>query len=447
MSKSFFKTIQSFRFKYFIAERYINKRSKKKINIIFTFLFLGISLGLAVMIVVLGIMNGFQENHISRRIEIGSFHINISKNNFKSFELDEANDLKYALYERFSELEAVIPYSDKEIVFQVDRKIFKDIQILKLRAIDETEIIKDSRFSKFFEIVDGKFEFSPYSILIGEPMSERLSAGVNNYLLLTPDISLRSYKSDGIPFSIAGVFKTGSYDYDRYWGFISIYSLIPLTGKADIDSIGIKLKNTRDEKKVLLKLKNLLGDNYKISTAEELNKGYFAALRLEKAMIIFLFMIIFLMVAINTFGALKLILIEKKKDISILKAIGAKPEDIDVIYTLESIIIGFSGCLFGCILGFFISYNISNIFKVVETIINLLLSYIMLLLEFALPGLYFQPVVIYDTSIYYQSGFIIKIEFVETLIITFVVILMTIISAFIPVYKASKLKPNEILRS
>ena len=78
--------------------------------------------------------------------------------------------------------------------------------------------------------------------------------------------------------------------------------------------------NRKNKKVLVKKIKKLLGEEYKVVTDEEINSGYFTALRLEKIMILFLFIIIFLMISANTFGALKLTIIERKKDIAILKA-------------------------------------------------------------------------------------------------------------------------------
>jgi lipoprotein-releasing system permease protein len=153
------------------------------------------------------------------------------------------------------------------------------------------------------------------------------------------------------------------------------------------------------------------------------------------------------MVAANTFGALKLTIIEKKKDISILKAIGAKPEDIRIIFLMESFVIGFAGSLTGIVLGFFVAYNVTNIFLTVEFIVNKFLGFISFLFEFAVPGFYIAPVKIYDTSIYYQTNFVIKIDFIEIILISFFIIAMTVFAAYIPISKASKLKPNEIIRN
>lgn len=431
-----------------IGLRFFNsKKGTGKFNFIFITLFLGISGGLMVLIVVLGVMNGFQENHITRRIEIGSYHITISKKDHGSFNIQESKDLKKRLYKKFDEIEAAIPFSDKEVMILLSRGYFSERQILKLRAVDPDEIKKDSRFLKYFHLNFGELELKDYSIILGEEMFYRLLAKKNSILYINPSISLRGLKNKGIPFTINNVFNTGSYDYDRFWGFISIHSLTPLTGRTEIDSIGIKLKNNNWTNQLLKKIKAALGEEYIFQTAEDINRGYFAALRLEKTMIILLFLMIFMMVATNTFGALKLTILEKKKDISILKAIGSNSVDIEVIFVIESLLLGFAGSFTGVFLGTLISYNINNIFIIIESIANAILNFITFIFEKMLPGIYFEPVKLYDNSIYYQTGFLIKINFYEIFIICILIICMTTFAAYLPVRKASKLKPVEVIKN
>lgn len=442
------KIINNLKLYLFIGERFIkSKKDNSKINIIFLSIYIGISLGLMVLLVVLGIMNGFQENHISRRIEIGSFHINLSKKNFKSFTVKEAIEFKNTLYKKFDQFEAVVPYSDKEIIVKVDKSTYIEDQIIKLRAMDPDEIIKDKNFLRYFKITYGSLNLNEYSIILGEALGYKMLSRLDSEILLTPDISLSSLKRNGVPFNVSGFSYTGSYDYDRYWGFISIYSLAALSGKVEIDNIGIKLKDKSKQKEVLKSIKEYLKDNYEIQTDEEINHGFFAALKLEKAMIIFLFAMIFIMVGINTFGSLKLTISEKRKNIAILKALGAKPKDIEIIFLIGSLLVSFFGSLTGVLLGCFVVYNVMNIFYVIEVIINGFLKYISYLLEFIIPGLYFNPVKIYDTSVYYQTTFLVKMNIEEIILMCIFIITVTVLSAYIPVLKTTSIKPNEILRS
>ncbi|OHD14743.1 MAG: hypothetical protein A2086_11555 [Spirochaetes bacterium GWD1_27_9] len=441
------KYFNAIKFHLFIGRRYIkSNKEHKKVNVIFLSIYLGISLGLMVLVVVLGIMNGFQENHISRRIEIGSFHITLEKKEFKTFTLTEALELKIKLYSEIKELESVVAFADREVIIKKKSELFEE-QIIKLRAVDPDEIKKDSRFLKYFKITYGEFDLNEYSILLGEAMGYKILSRVGSELFLTPDISLTSLKSEGVPFNTSGFFYTGSYDYDRYWGFISIYSLIPLAGRANIDGIGLKVKDKNNEKIVIKKLKEMFGDQFEIQTAEEINRGFFSALKLEKVMIIFLFAMIFIMVSINTFGAMKLTITQKKVDVSILKALGANPSDIQIIFLIESLFIGFLGSLTGIFLGCFVVYNVLNIFVLVEFVINKFIGFLSYLFEFAFKGFYFSPIRIYDTSVYYQTTFLVKINLVEIILISLFIITVTVFAAYIPVSKSSQLKPNDVLKS
>jgi lipoprotein-releasing system permease protein len=437
------------KFKFWLYLSFKNfKFHNKNINIIFLSLFLGISSGLMVLIVVIGIMNGFQENHISRRIEIGSYHITISKSNNEPISLSESNEIKKNILNDIKDIEAIIPFADKEVIVRFQDGLYSNDQILKLRAIDPEGAKNDTRFMKFFHLNYGNFNLNTAddNIILGEVLFDYFFGNINSNIYLTPDISLKSFNNTGIPFKVVNTFKTDSYDYDRFWGFISIYSLRNLNGNILCDAIGIKLDDKKKVHSVIKILKEKLPDSFKLQTAEEINMGYFTALKLEKFMIILLFTLIFLMVASNTYGAIKLNIIQKKKDISILKAYGATPRDIVISFIIEGIILNFTGCFFGILLGFLIVYNIENIFHITEFLINCIYSYIVILFSNIIPGLKFSPVVLYDNSIYYQTGFPVKIILSEIITICFFISSITLLASFIPARKSAALKPKEILK-
>lgn len=437
----------------FIGLRYLKTRqNKNKPSIIVITLFLGIAGGLMVLVVVISIMNGFQQNHISRKIEVGSYHLRISKKNGRDFTLKEALKIKKELYKNFPHAIAIVPYKDFEAIIHLNRNSYTDEQIIKIRALDPDEINKDTKFIQYTNIKRRLSDLdlnntTGNSIAIGVAMKYRLFAFKETTLFLSPEITLKSIKNEGIPFTITSFFETGSYDYDRYWAFISIYSLVPLYGKIRLNYIGIKFDNYTKDKKSIHKIKDFLGNNYKYETSQEINEGYFSALKLEKAMIMFLFASIFILLATNTFSGLKLSILEKKKGIAILKALGINPQDLQIIFIVEGVIIGFVGSFFGIILGILLSYNVAKIFKITEWIINNILKGIVFLLHSIYPSLSFPIIKIYDASIYYQSNFPVKINFTELVAISFFVIGLTILSAFIPILKFSKLRPSNILRN
>lgn len=434
----------NFKFRMYTGSKLMGKNSGAPI---FAALFAGIAGSFAVLLVVIGVMNGFQDNYITRRVEIASYHASLMP-------IDNKQGCTYdrtiidELYRQIPEIEAAVPFCDRDIIILFRNKIDSDRQPVKLRAVDPEELRKDSRFNELFNITHGNLDLSQDKIILGEELGWReLSfARINSAVYLTPDISLQTLagkkEKDAGEFRVSGYFNTGSYDYDRYWAFISLLSFFKLTETNQIDNIGLKFKKGVNRRVVTEKIRNLpLLKEYglEIKTAEETNSAYFAALRLEKTMIMFLFVIIFLMVATNIFGTLRLTILEKKEKILILKALGTVPRDIEQIFLFESFILAFGGATVGMLLGIFISHNILNIFAVAEFFINSLLA-------IAIPTEIFEPIVIYDTSIYYQTDFLVKFGFSELAIMYFSIVLLTLLSAYIPVTKAARLRPNKILQ-
>ena len=434
----------NFKFRMYTGSKLMGKNSGAPI---FAALFAGIAGSFAVLLVVIGVMNGFQDNYITRRVEIASYHASLMP-------IDNKQGCTYdrtiidELYRQIPEIEAAVPFCDRDIIILFRNKIDSDRQPVKLRAVDPEELRKDSRFNELFNITHGSLDLSQDKIVLGEELGWReLSfARINSAVYLTPDISLQTLagkkEKDAGEFRVSGYFNTGSYDYDRYWAFISLSSFFKLTETNQIDNIGLKFKKGVNRRVVTEKIRNLpLLKEYglEVKTAEETNSAYFAALRLEKTMIMFLFVIIFLMVATNIFGTLRLTILEKKEKILILKALGTVPRDIEQIFLFESFILAFGGATVGMLLGIFISHNILNIFAVAEFFINSLLA-------IAIPTEIFEPIVIYDTSIYYQTDFLVKFGFSELAIMYFSIVLLTLLSAYIPVTKAARLRPNKILQ-
>lgn len=434
----------NFKFRMYAGKKLSEKKSGASV---FVALFAGIAGSFAVLIVVIGVMNGFQDNYITRRIEIASYHAVIQPADDKAGFVYDKAVVEY-LYRNVPEIEAAVPFCDRDIIILFRNKIDSDRQPVKLRAVDSEEILKDSRFLELFNITHGKLDLSDDKVILGEELGWReLSfARLNSPVYLTPDISLQTLagrkEKNAEEFRVSGYFNTGSYDYDRYWAFVSLSSFFKLTGTSQIDSIGVKFRkgvNKRAAAEKIRSLPELEKYGLEIKTAEEINSAYFAALRLEKTMIMFLFVIIFLMVAVNIFGTLRLMILEKKEKILILKALGTVPRDIEQIFLFESLILAFGGAAVGLLAGTFISYNILNIFAVAEFIINSAL-------RIAVPASFFRPLVIYDTSIYYQTDFLVKFKFAELAAMYFSIVLLTLLSAYIPVAKAARLRPNKILQ-
>ncbi len=430
----------------FLNKRFVSIRGRdKKTIIIFNSILWGLTIGLAVLIVVIGVMNGFQESHISRRIEIGSFHISMQRRN--GYLTDEDIEaVKNELYKN-ENVTAVTPFIDKQIIIKSYERPYLEPNVIKLRAFDPQEMAKDQVFMRYLRRYDSSFILDGYDVIIGSELAGKINAGINRYILLTPDISLSSIKNEGIPFRITNIFSTGSYDYDRYWAYISLESLSAIS-RVYYDRIGIKLYDYSKVKSVIDLINSKYNDEYIIYTAEDMNSGFFNALRIEKGIMSLIFGLIFIMISINTLGAVRFSIMSKKQSIGILKALGAGESDLLFVFILQSVTIGFTASLIGVVSGIFLAYNIESIFKVIEWFLQRFFAFIFFVFERLIGGYPFDPfsIKIYDSTIYYQSAIPVKISCVEVLIMAGFVFFITVFAALFPIYSASKLKPNSIIR-
>ncbi|HQJ95460.1 MAG TPA: ABC transporter permease, partial [Syntrophorhabdaceae bacterium] len=213
-----------------------------------------------------------------------------------------------------------------------------------------------------------------------------------------------------------GIFETGMYEIDNT---LIIMSLRDVESIMDIDATGIEVKlkdayRADEARKDILKR---VGGNYFARTWIEMNKNLFSALKLEKiAMFIILALIIFV-ASFNIISSLIMTVMEKKKDIAILKAMGAKKKSIMKIFMVEGVTIGVFGAMIGSVSGYGICEIIRR-YKIIK-----------------LPE-----------DIYYISSLPVKISFFDVGLVASVTMIICILATLYPSYKASKIDPVETLR-
>jgi lipoprotein-releasing system permease protein len=229
--------------------------------------------------------------------------------------------------------------------------------------------------------------------------------------------------------------------------YISIDTAYELFGidKNDL-SIGIKINNISKADKVVHWMQNNgLGDFY-ILTWMDINRILFEALQNEKVGIGFVVMLIIVSGAFNIIGSLVMTIMDKRKEIGILRAIGATPSDITRIFVIDGFYIGVLGSAIGVFTGFFLTLNIERIFNLFESIVNGLKDIIYVLYLTPLNKLPLPRFEILSDSIYYLEGVPVEIHFWDIFIISALAIFISIIAAYYPAKKASITKPVDTIR-
>ncbi len=323
-------------FELFIGARYFLSLQKEKfISVISLISSLGVAIGVMALIVVIAVMAGF-DNDLKDKIIGSNPHIIIhSENGIMDYPAFSAK------IRSVKDVEGVAPYvSGQAFLYFKDRFLSLNIKGIDLEA--------EKKVTRISDYVSGRSVLlPPGGILLGKELAGALGIKEGDEIVLSsPVIGLNT------PFRVTGVFHTGMYDYDFGLGFLGIKDAQDFFGMgALVMQVGIKLKDPYRAFTVKKELEEAAGPYCHIRTWMEINKNFFAALALEKITMFVILTLIVLVACFNIISTLVVMVVEKTKDIGILKAIGVTEKSIRRIFTWGGLIIGFFGTLFGIICG------------------------------------------------------------------------------------------------
>lgn len=414
-------------FIFLLALRYLYPHKKKSGYSSHGIAVTGIAIGMIALIGTLGVMNGLQQGYISAILEVGSYHARIHSRGFLTEEqLKEIRALPYVL--------SVEPLLENQALFETGGGNFYGFL---LHALPYQAYQEDQNFRKKLNITRGNFP-KPGEILLGERLYEALiweeDDSVN--LAALPQGRLQPFLQS---FKISGTFKTGYYDYDRNMAVLNLEDgLKYLSGEKEI-FYAVKLKNPNRDQQFIKKIRQM---NLDVSGWREYNRAFLGALRLEKNMMIFLLSLIFIIVTVNIFQGRQREIEERSEEIAILRALGAAPKDIQTIFILQGLVIGLTGSLTGFFLGIFITKNITQIFRGLESLINKSLS---LLNSFDLG--HFEEIALLSGPNFYLEGIPVLMRMEENIYFLCFSTICAVISAFLASRRSLKLKPLEALKN
>lgn len=314
---------------------------------------LGIALGVMTLIVSLSVMNGFQRGFIDAIMEISSYHLRvenvIDEDSFKSF------CAKSPL------INVATPFYEAQSLM-VGRNGAQSASLV--RAVPYDICIKDSEFAKQAEVYAGSFDLTePNSIVLGSELARSLNAGVGSEVSLLAlsggnDVSLFS---DTRVFTVTGLFFSGYSDINSSFSFISLDDGKKYFGKDAKKIYGLKLKKSNEDSFVARSISKVFPD-YSTESWRSYNRTFFGALRIEKNMLMLLVILIFVVVAVNIYNAMRRIVFERREEIAVLSALGGEKKEVQAVFVLQGFSIGFKGALLGLVLGLFLSTNMESVF-------------------------------------------------------------------------------------
>jgi len=394
-----------------IALKYILGRSRERfISVITLISIIGIATGVAALIVVIGVMSGF-DTELRDRIIGTSSHIVVDKIGG----LDDSREAMNAI-KQVDDVVACAPFVSTQGLLLVNDNMVSVV----VRGIDENLEAEVTDVKKF--IKRGSLNFQTGNkMVIGKILAQKLFINIGDNVRLISAGKLKNNrlaKARENTFEVSGIFSSDMYDYDAGVVFISLEKAQVFTGNPLLVSgISIKIKDIYTADRIKKQIQNKLGFPYYTRTWMDINRNLFNALKLEKTAMFVILTLIVLVASLNIISTLIMMVMEKTKDIGILKAIGATAKGIRFLFTLVGMSVGVIGTLIGTLGGLALGYLLET-YKFIT-----------------LPE-----------DIYYINTLPIRIEALEVLWIVIAALSITFFATFYPAYQASKLNPVEALR-
>ena len=400
-----------------ITFRFLKARKKDGfLNVISIFSFIGISLGVAVLIIVMSVMNGFRSELINKIVGFNS-HITVKTYDSKIEDI-KLNNQKLKLISKniiFSNSgEAIIlkNSTSKGIVLRG----YKDSEFSKLDIINNDKF-KGNKSSLINNSISIGNELSfAYNLNIGDEISLMSPSGIETIIGSMPKQKT---------FIITSIFNSGLADFDNNIAFINLNTLeeffsYPVSER----KIEIYLNNPNNIESQKAIVQNIFKDEFVFSWAD-MNNSLFSALKVERNVMFIILSLIIIVAAFNIISGLTILVKNKTRDIAILKSIGVLNKSIVKIFFLIGVIIGTSATLFGIFLGVTFSIYIENFRQFLSSTFNISL---------------------FPEEIYFLSKMPSEINISSILIISICSILITIIVSIFPAFKAAKLDPIKALK-
>ena len=400
-----------------IVFRYLKTKKKDGfLNIISIFSFIGISLGVAVLIIVMSVMNGFRAELVDKIVGFNS-HIIIQSNDIK-------NDLKLTNLKKIKNLSSSTLESSMGEVVLINKNFTKGLSLrgYKVNDFKKLEIFKNIDFSKNNKIFDKN------NISIGKELSFDLGLNVgDNVLLMSPigeDTIIGNLPKQEV-YKISYIFESGLLEFDQNVAFVNINSLANLLNQDTTNrNIEVYLKSPLEIENAKIEFQKVFTKNF-IYTWADLNRSLFSALKVERNVMFIILSLIIIVAAFNIISGLTILVKNKTKDIAILKSIGVLNKSIYKIFFLIGFYIGLTATIFGVIIGVLFSIYIENIRTFLSQIFDITL---------------------FPEEIYFLSKMPSEINIQSIILISFCSILATTIVSIFPAKKASKLDPIKALK-
>ena len=401
-----------------ITFRFLKARKKDGfLNVISIFSFIGISLGVAVLIIVMSVMNGFRTELINK---IVGFNPHITVKSYENKYINpsivnspELNSIsKHLISSNTSEAIIINNNNSKGIILRG----YKSKDFSKLSIINNKNFVGHEKDLNNNNISIGKELSFILDVKIGDNISLMASSGIDTIIGSLPKQKV---------FKVVSLFESGLVDFDSNIVFINLDILEEFSNLENSDrNLEIYLKNPQNIEKQKKIVQKIFPDEF-IYSWSDMNSSLFSALKVERNVMFIILSLIIIVAAFNIISGLTILVKNKVREIAILKSIGVLNKSIIKIFFLIGVIIGTSATIFGIILGVIFSMYVENLRKFLSDFFNISL---------------------FPEEIYFLSSMPSEINTYSIFLISLCSISITILVSIFPAFKAAKLDPVKALK-
>ena len=390
------------------------------VGLIAWFSLLGMVVGVAALVVVSSVMNGFEKELRDRVLGVVP-HVFVEQ---QDGHIDDWQALEQRLL-GLPHLLAAAPYIEGKAMATDDSSVAG----LLLRGVNPKLQASVSKAAQ--HITSGSFaalNSQRYGIVIGQQTARRFGIGVDDSLMvLLPSVTVTPA---GIfprvkRFTVVGVFEVGA-QIDGLQAFINIKDAAKLfRHRKGVQGIQLKLSDALYAGATAQAARELLGDGYRVKDWSDTQAGLFQAVKMEKLMVNVLLLVIVAVAAFNIVSVLTMMISDKRGNIAVLRTMGASSGQVMAVFMVQGMAIGIVGLVVGLLIGIPVAINVGSLPNSVETLF----------------GVY-----MFDPSIYFISVLPSNLQWLDVAWISLVSLLLGLLSTIVPAWRASQIEPAEVLR-
>ncbi len=385
----------------------------------------GIALGVAALIVVLSVMNGFQKEVTARMLSVLA-HVEVF--DARGEMPDWRTSIQEAL--RNPAVRAAAPFAETQAMLLSDG-VMKPVL---LRGIDPAQEVKVSDVSKHMR--EGRFDSlqpGSYNVIIGRALAKSLDVGVGDRVTLlmasTPAQAQGAAQGGALPrtrpLTVSGIFEAGHFEFDSSLAFANINDAQGLANAAAPAGIRLRLSDMQQAPRVASELQGSMSGELFIRDWSKVNAIWFAAVESQKRMMFIILTMIVAVAAFNLVSTLVMTVRDKQSDIAILRTLGASPRSVMTIFMVQGTLVGVLGAVLGVSLGVAVAMNIDVIVPFIERLFK---------------------VQFLSQEVYLISEIPSQLRWGDVGWIGGVAVLLAFVATLYPSWSAARVKPAEALR-